>query len=158
MEDAIRDVFPYGPAEIIIMYTAAARRKEIHEELMTKIQNGERLIRHRTWAVGGVFVKNGDLAYHIARDMFNRRNRWWRDGLCTNGHICLAQHENSRELIRSNFLIPPPFSRGRDITCARSPKSVRLTRQIIIDYLTCNGFQKIKSKSKSELIKLVQTF
>ena len=180
MEDAIRDVFPYGPAELIVMYTAALERKELHEELLGKISNGVRLITHRTWGVYGVIVKNGHLSHHISRSAYNKRNfcglvqmpdgffyksddDHTDDNTCGDGRITLFQSEYDRERANARrFIFTRPPSRYSVRTRNKQQtyplKEARLTRQLLIDYLTNNGFKGIKSKTKPQLLKLSYSF
>lgn len=159
MEDAIRDIFPYGPAEMIIEYSGVSHVKRINEELMGKVKRGERLL-YKAWHRTFVYVQNGCMAYQIARGKFN--DLWRADyDKDTNGdcYLYLVQGEdfsyNKRTPLISWKCFKPEneLNRGKPLK-----KRTRFTRQLLIDYLTDNGFTKIKSKSKQQLIKLTQTF
>lgn len=159
MEEAIRDVFPYGPAEIIIMYVASIERKELHEELRGKIEMGERLLRH-TYRVYGVYVKNGYFAYNLAFNM-NLKDVPWEQKCVppSSGRMRRIQHEPMNNLKSFKFLRPKEHSKiPHVLNDFRHTNDVRYTRQLLIDYLTDNGFQKIHNKSKHQLVKLAQSF
>lgn len=177
MEEAIRDVFPDGVAQKIFLLTLKSRREELHKEFMTKINKGDRFL-YRAWRLGGVFVKNGCLAYQIARNNFNASNHMnfvkAEDGLfyrheddradcelVSDGHISMNQWELARDTFNNKtFKFLYPIGERPVFRCENYGGLVRpsFTRKFIIDYLTNNGFKKIKSKTKKELIRLTQSF
>ena len=152
MEEAIRDVFPYGVADMIIEYSGVAHVKRINDELIRKVQDGKPLLRH-TYRVYGVYVKNGYFAYNLAFNMNLKDVPWEQKSVPpSSGRMRRIQHEPMKKSFK--FLRPKEHSKiPHVLNDFRHTTDVRFTRKLLIDYLTDNGFQKIHNKTKHQLVK-----
>ena len=173
VQNALRDIFPSFVSDLIYQMYVEVYKKEIHDDIVKVAPDWITLKSFSAFHYNPTYTKCGIMAYKICRTLNNhlkvnpRKRRTFSTiyvGPPSNFHVQDYHEEPDCPLCpRTTDLTYKYYSRKRKhgYPCEiDSARGYRLTKKILIEYLTENGIPSrgLSSKKNEDLWKLTMTF
>ena len=173
VQDALRDIFPSFVSDMIYQMYVEVYKEDIHDDIVKIAPHWITLKSFSAFHYNPTYTKCGIMAYKICRTLNNhlkvnpRKRRTFSTiyvGPPSNFHVQDYHEEHDCPLFpRKTDLTYKYYSRKRKhgYPCEiDSARGYRLTKKILIEYLTENGIPSrgLSSKKNEDLWKLTMTF